>query len=180
MIIYEPACCCLSDHQEASLLLSDSPLLTLNDLLSFSFQVSQAMDFLSSRNVRCLINTSVTHACRYATVSFSVSTVNFSVSRYLNKDVHVLSCCVFIHLPCSTVCPQRPGSEERPGLWGEACEDLRLWAGQRSDEGPGLHRQRKCKISRSLLTKVVFITRLTKKKLWIPSLISISFFWQMF
>ncbi|XP_045896924.1 platelet-derived growth factor receptor beta-like [Micropterus dolomieu] len=38
------------DHQEASLLLSDSPLLTLNDLLSFSFQVSQAMDFLSSRN----------------------------------------------------------------------------------------------------------------------------------
>ncbi|KAE8287831.1 Platelet-derived growth factor receptor beta [Larimichthys crocea] len=38
------------DQQEASLLLSDSPLLTLNDLLSFSFQVSQAMDFLSNRN----------------------------------------------------------------------------------------------------------------------------------
>ncbi|CAK6981358.1 platelet-derived growth factor receptor beta-like [Scomber scombrus] len=40
-----------SDQQEAlSLLLSDSPLLSLNDLLSFSYQISQAMDFLSSRN----------------------------------------------------------------------------------------------------------------------------------
>ncbi|XP_078100664.1 platelet-derived growth factor receptor beta-like isoform X2 [Sander vitreus] len=38
------------DPQEASSLLSDSPLLSLNDLLSFSFQISQAMDFLSSRN----------------------------------------------------------------------------------------------------------------------------------
>ncbi|XP_073336235.1 platelet-derived growth factor receptor beta-like [Pagrus major] len=38
------------DQQEASLLLSDSPLLTLHDLLSFSFQVSKAMDFLSTRN----------------------------------------------------------------------------------------------------------------------------------
>uniref|UniRef100_A0A672FYJ8 receptor protein-tyrosine kinase n=1 Tax=Salarias fasciatus TaxID=181472 RepID=A0A672FYJ8_SALFA len=36
--------------QEApALLLSDSPLLSLQDLLSFSFQVSQAMNFLSSR-----------------------------------------------------------------------------------------------------------------------------------
>lgn len=43
---YTPA-----DQQEvSSLLLSDSPLLSLNDLLSFSYQVSQAMDFLSSRN----------------------------------------------------------------------------------------------------------------------------------
>nr|XP_046266477.1 platelet-derived growth factor receptor beta-like isoform X2 [Scatophagus argus] len=38
------------DQQEASLLLSDSPLLTLHDLLSFSFQVAQAMNFLSTRN----------------------------------------------------------------------------------------------------------------------------------
>ncbi|XP_023283929.1 platelet-derived growth factor receptor beta-like [Seriola lalandi dorsalis] len=39
------------DQQEASsLLLSDSPLLSLNDLLSFSYQISQAMDFLCSRN----------------------------------------------------------------------------------------------------------------------------------
>ncbi|XP_069395461.1 platelet-derived growth factor receptor beta-like isoform X2 [Paralichthys olivaceus] len=39
------------DQQEASsLLLNDSPLLSLNDLLSFSYQISQAMDFLSSRN----------------------------------------------------------------------------------------------------------------------------------
>ncbi|KAM9348691.1 platelet-derived growth factor receptor beta-like [Symphorus nematophorus] len=38
------------DQQEASLVLSDSPLLTLTDLLSFCFQVSQAMDFLSTRN----------------------------------------------------------------------------------------------------------------------------------
>ncbi|GLD65574.1 platelet-derived growth factor receptor beta-like isoform X1, partial [Lates japonicus] len=40
------------DQQEASsLLLSDSPVLSLNDLLSFAYQISQAMDFLSSRNV---------------------------------------------------------------------------------------------------------------------------------
>ncbi|KAK1875174.1 Platelet-derived growth factor receptor beta [Dissostichus eleginoides] len=32
--------------------LSDAPLLSLMDLLSFSFQIAQAMDFLSSRNVR--------------------------------------------------------------------------------------------------------------------------------
>ncbi|XP_018517468.1 platelet-derived growth factor receptor beta isoform X2 [Lates calcarifer] len=39
------------DQQEASsLLLSDSPVLSLNDLLSFAHQISQAMDFLSSRN----------------------------------------------------------------------------------------------------------------------------------
>ncbi|XP_071362423.1 platelet-derived growth factor receptor beta-like isoform X2 [Trachinotus anak] len=43
---YAPA-----DQQEgSSLFLSDSPLLSLNDLLSFSYQISQAMDFLSSRN----------------------------------------------------------------------------------------------------------------------------------
>ncbi|KAL3970419.1 hypothetical protein ACER0C_025938 [Sarotherodon galilaeus] len=42
---YTPA-----DQQEAStLLLSDSPLLSLNDLISFSYQIAQAMDFLSSR-----------------------------------------------------------------------------------------------------------------------------------
>ncbi|PWA24639.1 hypothetical protein CCH79_00016150 [Gambusia affinis] len=42
-----------TDHQTAPLLLlSDSPFLTMEDLLSFSFQVAQAMDFLSSRK-RC-------------------------------------------------------------------------------------------------------------------------------
>ncbi|XP_042338233.1 platelet-derived growth factor receptor beta-like, partial [Plectropomus leopardus] len=40
-----------ADRQEASpVLLSDSSVLSLSDLLSFSYQVSQAMDFLSSRN----------------------------------------------------------------------------------------------------------------------------------
>uniref|UniRef100_A0A3B3TLK2 receptor protein-tyrosine kinase n=1 Tax=Poecilia latipinna TaxID=48699 RepID=A0A3B3TLK2_9TELE len=39
-----------TDHQKApSLLLSDSPVLTMEDLFSFSFQIAQAMDFLSSR-----------------------------------------------------------------------------------------------------------------------------------
>lgn len=39
-----------TDQQEASsLLLSDSPLLSLSDLIGFSYQISQAMDFLSSR-----------------------------------------------------------------------------------------------------------------------------------
>ncbi|KAL7389242.1 hypothetical protein ABVT39_000342 [Epinephelus coioides] len=40
-----------TDQKEAlAVLLSDSPVLSLNDLLSFSYQISQAMDFLSSRN----------------------------------------------------------------------------------------------------------------------------------
>lgn len=44
-----------SDQQgESSLLLNDSPILSLSDLLSFSYQISQAMDFLCSRNVRAL------------------------------------------------------------------------------------------------------------------------------
>ncbi|XP_020510949.3 platelet-derived growth factor receptor beta-like isoform X1 [Labrus bergylta] len=38
------------DQKEAPLVLFDSPHLSLNDLLSFSYQTSQAMDFLSSRN----------------------------------------------------------------------------------------------------------------------------------
>ncbi|XP_074528109.1 platelet-derived growth factor receptor beta-like isoform X2 [Halichoeres trimaculatus] len=38
------------DQQETTLLLSDSPVLGLKDLLSFSYQISNAMDFLSSRN----------------------------------------------------------------------------------------------------------------------------------
>lgn len=51
-VCHNPTSCLFpSDQQEATLLLSDSPLLTLHDLLSFSFQVAQAMDFLSSRNV---------------------------------------------------------------------------------------------------------------------------------
>ncbi|MEQ2270054.1 hypothetical protein XENORESO_014315, partial [Xenotaenia resolanae] len=46
----------LTDHQAAtSLLFSDSPLLTLKDLVSFSFQIAQAMDFLSSRKVPPLL-----------------------------------------------------------------------------------------------------------------------------
>ncbi|KAM3602102.1 uncharacterized protein V6R79_024362 [Siganus canaliculatus] len=47
--LYETPCT-PADQQEASFLLSDSPLLTLNDLLSFCFQICQAMDFLSTRN----------------------------------------------------------------------------------------------------------------------------------
>ncbi|KAG7237496.1 hypothetical protein INR49_032245 [Caranx melampygus] len=35
---------------ESSPLLNDSPVLSLSDLLSFSYQISQAMDFLCSRN----------------------------------------------------------------------------------------------------------------------------------
>ncbi|XP_030010097.1 platelet-derived growth factor receptor beta-like isoform X2 [Sphaeramia orbicularis] len=39
-----------TDQQGAPPHLSDSPLLSLSDLLSFSFQVAQAMDFLCSKN----------------------------------------------------------------------------------------------------------------------------------
>lgn len=49
-------CISIPDQQGDPLLLNDSPVLTLEDLLGFSFQVSQAMDFLSSRNVSALTN----------------------------------------------------------------------------------------------------------------------------
>ncbi|KAM9856039.1 platelet-derived growth factor receptor beta-like [Aulostomus maculatus] len=48
--VYETPYAPPEQQEAASLLLSDSPLLKLNDLLSFSYQVSQAMDFLSSKN----------------------------------------------------------------------------------------------------------------------------------
>ncbi|AWO99734.1 putative platelet-derived growth factor receptor beta-like [Scophthalmus maximus] len=48
--LYETPCTPADQQEASSLLLSDSPLLNLRDLLSFSYQISQAMDFLSSRN----------------------------------------------------------------------------------------------------------------------------------
>ncbi|XP_056909690.1 platelet-derived growth factor receptor beta-like [Takifugu flavidus] len=75
---YTPA-----DQQEAMLLLSDSPLLTLHDLLSFSFQVAQAMDFLSSRN--CLHRDL---AARNVLVCEGklVKVCDFGLARDLTKD----------------------------------------------------------------------------------------------
>ncbi|XP_058504513.1 platelet-derived growth factor receptor beta-like [Solea solea] len=48
--VYETPCVSSGQQEAASVLLSDSPVLGLNDLLSFSYQICQAMDFLSSRN----------------------------------------------------------------------------------------------------------------------------------
>ncbi|XP_034406527.1 platelet-derived growth factor receptor beta-like isoform X3 [Cyclopterus lumpus] len=76
---YTPA-----DQQETpSLLLSDSPLLSLTDLLSFSYQVSQAMDFLSSR--RCVHRDL---AARNVLVSEGklVKICDFGLARDLVKD----------------------------------------------------------------------------------------------
>ncbi|KAK9537074.1 hypothetical protein VZT92_006810 [Zoarces viviparus] len=76
---YTPA-----DQQEAPcVLLGDSPLLTLNDLLSFSYQVSQAMDFLSSR--RCVHRDL---AARNILVSEGklVKICDFGLARDLMKD----------------------------------------------------------------------------------------------
>uniref|UniRef100_A0A674NTL7 receptor protein-tyrosine kinase n=1 Tax=Takifugu rubripes TaxID=31033 RepID=A0A674NTL7_TAKRU len=70
-------------RSEAMLLLSDSPLLTLHDLLSFSFQVAQAMDFLSSRN--CLHRDL---AARNVLVCEGklVKVCDFGLARDLTKD----------------------------------------------------------------------------------------------
>ncbi|XP_029304869.1 platelet-derived growth factor receptor beta-like isoform X3 [Cottoperca gobio] len=48
--VYEAPYTAAGQQEAPSVVLSDSPLLTLSDLLSFSFQISQAMDFLSFRN----------------------------------------------------------------------------------------------------------------------------------
>lgn len=71
------------EQQEASLLLSDSPVLTLHDLLSISFQVSKAMDFLSARN--CVHRDL---AARNVLVCEGklVKVCDFSLSRDLLKD----------------------------------------------------------------------------------------------
>nr|XP_020446605.1 platelet-derived growth factor receptor beta-like [Monopterus albus] len=48
-VVYETPCTPPDQQEASSLLLSDSPLLSFSDLLGFSYQISQAMDFLSSR-----------------------------------------------------------------------------------------------------------------------------------
>uniref|UniRef100_A0A8C2Z0L1 receptor protein-tyrosine kinase n=1 Tax=Cyclopterus lumpus TaxID=8103 RepID=A0A8C2Z0L1_CYCLU len=70
-------------QETPSLLLSDSPLLSLTDLLSFSYQVSQAMDFLSSR--RCVHRDL---AARNVLVSEGklVKICDFGLARDLVKD----------------------------------------------------------------------------------------------
>uniref|UniRef100_A0A3Q2EA92 receptor protein-tyrosine kinase n=1 Tax=Cyprinodon variegatus TaxID=28743 RepID=A0A3Q2EA92_CYPVA len=71
-------------YQEVTtLLLSDSPTLTLQDLLSFSFQVAQAMDFLSSR--KC-VNRDL--AARNVLVCNGklVKVCDFGLARDLQKD----------------------------------------------------------------------------------------------
>lgn len=158
-----------SDQQEAMLLLSDSPLLTLHDLLSFSFQVAQAMDFLSSRNVWLTIlldmkgwNSSCLCIvlCAICVVSFAILCAGLLCYFFrlcvagwvlLHSDnLYLLWSLLFWTInvndvddfACPLVSPQRSGCEERPGLWGKTGQGLRLRFGERSDEGSGLRCQR--------------------------------------
>ncbi|XP_061596461.1 platelet-derived growth factor receptor beta-like [Cololabis saira] len=74
----------LPDQQEATpLLLSNSPVLILNDLISFSFQICEAMDFLSSR---MCVNRDL--AARNVLVSEGklVKICDFGLARDLNKN----------------------------------------------------------------------------------------------
>ncbi|XP_068436082.1 platelet-derived growth factor receptor beta-like isoform X2 [Clinocottus analis] len=72
-----------SQQEASSILLSSSPLLSLMDLLSFSYQVSQAMDFLSRR--RCVHRDL---AARNVLVSEGklVKICDFGLARDLLKD----------------------------------------------------------------------------------------------
>ncbi len=104
----------------------------------FAGCVMYSQDMLCVHMTRCVLTSCCVFTCR----------------------IVFMSCCLFTcRVACPTVCTQRPGSEERPGLWGEACEDLWLRFGQRSDEGPGLHRQRKRQLNRSIkfFKKIVMI-----------------------
>lgn len=96
-------CCSTSDQQEASsLLLSDSPLLSLNDLISFSYQIVQAMDFLSSRKVLTLINTNCSVCTCHMTIGVNwVQVVEWIGSHialfYSNWALKVLDTTSLIH-----------------------------------------------------------------------------------
>lgn len=96
-------CCSTSDQQEASsLLLSDSPLLSLNDLISFSYQIVQAMDFLSSRKVLTLINTNSSVCTCHMTIGVNwVQVVEWIGSHiallYSNWALKVLDTTSLIH-----------------------------------------------------------------------------------
>ncbi|KAM3869024.1 platelet-derived growth factor receptor beta-like [Diretmus argenteus] len=71
------------DQQEESLLLSDSPHLSLQDLLGFSYQAAQAMDFLSSRNC---INRDLAARNVLVCEGKLVKICDFSLARDVLKD----------------------------------------------------------------------------------------------
>ncbi|KAM9788926.1 platelet-derived growth factor receptor beta-like [Neosynchiropus ocellatus] len=48
--VYETPCAPADQQEDSTYLLHDSNILSLDDLLSFSYQISQAMDFLSTRS----------------------------------------------------------------------------------------------------------------------------------
>lgn len=73
-----------ADHQEApALLLDDSPLLSLRDLLGFCFQVSQAMNFLSSR--KC-VNRDLAARNVLVCEGKLVKVGDFGLARDMSKD----------------------------------------------------------------------------------------------
>lgn len=96
--------------------------------MSFSYQVSQGLDFLSTRNVR-----------------------KHSRGIIFHNNHHCLTCAS--HL-CGSVYPQRCSSEECPADWSSCCKDLRLRFGPRHSQWWQLHRSRKCQCSYFILILV--------------------------
>lgn len=93
--------------------------------MSFSYQVSQGLDFLSTRNVR-----------------------KHSHGIIFHNNHQCLTCAS--HL-CGLVYPQRRSSEECPADWSSCCKDLRLRFGPRHSQWWQLHRSRKCQCSYFIL-----------------------------
>lgn len=96
--------------------------------MSFSYQVSQGLDFLSTRNVR-----------------------KHSHGIIFHNNHHCFTCAP--HL-CGSVYPQRRSSEECPADWSSCCKDLRLRFGPRHSQWWQLHRSRKCQSSYFILILV--------------------------
>lgn len=137
------------------LVISDSPALTYDDLLGFSYQVAKGMEFLASKNVR-MAKIHTVHICPSLSALIWFSSPEFVklAAPYLSIRLMMSQAAQQDHLKCgdniqlnsSTVCASWPRGQKCVDLWGQTCEDLWLWPGQRHHARLQLHlkRQRKC------------------------------------
>lgn len=102
---------------------SDYDHLTMEDLISYSFQVAKGMEFLSSRKVklRLFIHLCLDMSCRH-------HNLNVAAPVFLSSAVH----------------PQRSSSQKHPAVREQCGEDLRLWSCQRCLQGSRLRPQGRC------------------------------------
>lgn len=88
---------------------SDDDHLTMEDLISYSFQVAKGMEFLSSRKVKRWLFRNLC-VCMQAS-----KTGDIIMHGNVNSSV------------CSVVYPQRSSSQKHPAFREQCGEDLRLW-----------------------------------------------------